>query len=138
MYCLLHLIKLDCLLKYFLRTLILMAQVSLRFPSRTNLKLHNISVTPKMVKNVMTNLNSSKVSGPDCIPVVVLNCNVNMCLMESCFSDYWKVSSVVTGAAAFDISKTFGRIWNADLLHKLKSYGISGQIFGFISSFLSN
>ena len=44
-------------------------------PSRANLKLHNISITPKMVKNVMTNLDSSKVSGPDCIPLVLLrNC----------------------------------------------------------------
>ena len=42
------------------------------FPSRTNLKLHNISVIPKMVKKVITNLDSSKASGPDCIPVVVL------------------------------------------------------------------
>ena len=40
------------------------------FPSRTNLKLHNISVTPKMVKKVITNLDSSKASGPDCIPVL--------------------------------------------------------------------
>ena len=40
------------------------------FPSVTNLKLH-ISVTPKVVKKVITNLHSSKVSGPDCIPVVV-------------------------------------------------------------------
>ena len=37
-----------------------------------------------------------------------------------------------------DISKAFDRVWHASLLHKLKSYGISGQIFGFISSFLSN
>ena len=45
------------------------------FPSRTNLKLHNISITPKMVKKVIINLDSSKASGPDCIPVVVLkNC----------------------------------------------------------------
>ena len=45
------------------------------FPSRTNLKLHNISITPKMVKKVIMNLDSSKASGPDCIPVVVLkNC----------------------------------------------------------------
>ena len=45
------------------------------FPSRTNLKLHNISVTPKMVKKVIMNLDLSKTSGPDCIPVVVLkNC----------------------------------------------------------------
>ena len=76
------------------------------FPSRTNLKLHNISGTPKMVKKVITNLDSSKAPGPDCIPVVVLkNCELelsyilvelfNMCLKESCFPDCWKVSSVV-------------------------------------------
>ena len=28
--------------------------------------------------------------------------------------------------------------WHAGLLHKVKSYGISSQIFGLISSFLSN
>ena len=45
------------------------------FPSRTNLKLHNVSVTAKMVKKVVMNLDLSKASGPDCIPVVVLkNC----------------------------------------------------------------
>ena len=76
------------------------------FPSGTNLKLHNISVTPKMVKKVITNLDLSKASGPDCIPVVVLkNCDpvlsyildelLNKCLKESCFPDYWKVSSDV-------------------------------------------
>ena len=43
-----------------------------------------------------------------------------------------------TRAAALDISKVFDRVWNAGLLHKLKSYEISGQIFGLISSFLSN
>ena len=43
------------------------------FPSRTNLKPHNISVTPKMVKKVTMNIDFSKASGPDCIPVVVLN-----------------------------------------------------------------
>ena len=36
------------------------------------------------------------------------------------------------------ISKAFDRIWLARCLHKLKSYGISGQIFDLISSFLSN
>ena len=76
------------------------------FPSRTNLKLHNISITPKMVKKVIMNLDSSKASGPDCIPVVVLkNCEpelsyilaelFNMCLKESCFPNCWKVSLVV-------------------------------------------
>ena len=192
------------------------------FPSRTNLKLHNISITPKMVKKVITNLDSSKASGPDCIPVVVLeNCEPELSyilakLFNNC-PDCWKVSSMVpvfknvgerstaknyrpvsllsvvskvfeklvnnrivdhlekcglfsdcqygfrsfqstadlltvvtdkiarafnrygtTRAVALDISKAFDRVWHAGLLHKLKSYGISGQIFGFISSFLSN
>ena len=76
------------------------------FPSRTNLKLHNISVTPKMVKKVIMNLDLSKASGPDCIPAVILkNCEPEIsyilaelfkkCLKESCFPDCWKVSSVV-------------------------------------------
>ena len=43
-----------------------------------------------------------------------------------------------TQAVALDIYKAFDRVWHAGLLHKLKSYGISGQIFGLISSFLSN
>ena len=41
-------------------------------------------------------------------------------------------------AVALDISKAFDRVWHADLLHKLKSYGISGHIFGLTSSFLCN
>ena len=198
------------------------------FPSRTNLKLYNISVTPKMVRKVVMNLDLSKASGPDSIPVVVLkNCELelsyilaelfNKCLKESCFADCWKISSVVpvfkdvgerstaksycpvsrlsvvskvfeklvnnrindhlekcglfsdfqygfrssrstadlltvvsdriarafnrsgaTRAVALDISEAFDRVWHAGLLHKLKSNGISGQIFGLISSFLSN
>ena len=45
------------------------------FPSRTILKLHNIFVSPKMVRKVIMNFDLPKVSGPDCIPVVVLkNC----------------------------------------------------------------
>ena len=77
------------------------------FSFRTNLKLHNILVTPKMVKKAVMSLNLSKVSGPDCIPVIVLrNCEselsyipaelFNKCLQESCFSDCRKVSLVVT------------------------------------------
>ena len=46
--------------------------------------------------------------------------------------------SGATRAVALDISKDFDRVWHAGLLHKLKSYGISGQIFGLFSSFLSN
>ena len=45
------------------------------FPSRINLILHNISVTPKMIRKVVIYLDLSKTSAPDCIPVVVLkNC----------------------------------------------------------------
>ena len=198
------------------------------FSSRTNLKLHNISIIPKMVKKVIMNLDSSKASGPDCIPVVVLkNCEpelsyiqvklFNNCLkslvfqivgrshqwslylrmlgerstaknycpvslfsvvskvfeklvnnwivdhLEKCghFSDFQygfrssrstadlltvvsdKIArafnrSGATQSVALDISKAFDRVWHAGLLHKLKSYGISGQKFGIIFSFLSN
>ena len=198
------------------------------FRTRSNLKLHNISVTPKMAKKVIMNFDLTKAPGRDCIRVVVLkNCEpelfyisadlFNKCLKESCFPDCWKVSSVVpvfknvgerstaknyrpvsllsvfgkvfeklvnnrivdhlekcglfsdfqygfrssrstadlltvvsdritgafnrsgaTRAVALDISKAFDTVWHAGLLHKLKSYGISGQIFGLISSFLSN
>ena len=47
--------------------------------------------------------------------------------------------SGATRAVALDISKAFNRDWHACVLHKLESYGISGQVFGsLISSFLSN
>ena len=72
------------------------------FPSRTNLKVHDICVTPKIVKKVIMNLGLSKTSSPDCIPVVVLkNCEpepfyvlgefFNKCLKESCFPACWNV-----------------------------------------------
>ena len=41
-------------------------------------------------------------------------------------------------AVALDISKAFDRVCHAGHLYKLKSYGISGQIFSRISSFLGN
>ena len=59
-----------------------------------------------MVKKIIINLDLSKTSGPDCIPVVVLK-NFeselsyilpelfNKCLKESCFPDCWKVSLLV-------------------------------------------
>ena len=46
--------------------------------------------------------------------------------------------SGATRPVACDISKAFDGVWHAGLLHKLKSYGISGQVFGLISSILSN
>ena len=46
--------------------------------------------------------------------------------------------SGATCAVALDISKAFDRVFHGGLLHKLRSYGISSQIFGLIFSFLSN
>ena len=76
------------------------------FPSRTNMEQHNISVTPTMVKKVTMNLDLSKASDPDCVPVVVLkNCEPELsyilaelfskCLKESYLPDCWKVLLVV-------------------------------------------
>ena len=86
----------DCLLKTFLRTLDELGISLPVFPSRTNLKLHNISVTCIMVKKVITKLDSSKASHPDRILVVVLEyCKLKLsfiiaelfikCLKESCY-----------------------------------------------------
>ena len=76
------------------------------FPARTNLKLHIIFITPKLVRKVVMNLDLSKASVPDCIPVVVLkNCELELsyiltelfikCLKESCFPGCWKFSSLL-------------------------------------------
>ena len=43
--------------------------------------------------------------------------------------------SGATQAVAPDISKAFDKVWHTGLLHKLKSYGISDQIFCLISFF---
>ena len=131
------------------------------FPCRTNLKLHNIFVTPKMVKKVLTNLDSSKVSGPDCIPVVVLkNCEPEVsyilaeffkCLKEFCYPDCWKVSSVVSvfknvgeRSTAKDyrtvsllsvVSKVFGKLVNNRIVDHLEKCGLFSDFqYGFRSS----
>ena len=132
-----------------------------------------------MVKKVIMNLDLSKASGLECIPVVVLqNCEPELsyiladffkkCLKKSCFPVVSKLlegfqygfrssrsttdlltvvsdrvarafnRSGATQAVALDISKAFDRIWHAGLFCKLKSYVILGEIFGLISSFLSN
>ena len=46
--------------------------------------------------------------------------------------------SGATRAVTLDISKAFDKVWHAGFLDKIKSYRISGQILGLISSFLSN
>ena len=47
-------------------------------------------------------------------------------------------SGATRAVATLNISKAFNRICHAGLLQKLKSYGILGQIFGLVFSFLSN
>ena len=47
------------------------------------------------------------------------------------------IRSGATRAVELDISKAFDRVWHA-VLHKLKCYGISSQIFGLISCCLCN
>ena len=50
-----------------------------------------------------------------------------------------ELQGLLSGLGLLDISKAFfDRVWNGSPLYKLTSYGISGQIFGLISSFLSN
>ena len=62
------------------------------FPARNNLKSHNISLTPKVVKKVIIIFELSKASGPDCIPVVVLkNCEPELSyILAELFSDCLK------------------------------------------------
>ena len=69
------------------------------FPSRINLKLYNISVTPKMLKKVIMNLDLSKSSGPDCIPVVVLeNCE---CRLSFILAELFKMCLKESGSPGF-------------------------------------
>ena len=115
-----------------------------------------------MVKKVIKNLDSSKASDPDCIPVVVLkNCGpeisyilaklCNNCLKESCFPDCWKVSSVVplfknvwerSTAKSYRpvrllsvVSKVFEKLVNNRIVHHLEKCGIFSDIqYGVRSS----
>ena len=119
-------------------------------------------ITPKMVKKAISNLDSSKTSGPDGIPVVVLkNCEpelsfiltdlFNLCLKESCFPDCWKVSSVVPVfknvgersdpknyrpvSLLFVVSKIFEKLINDKLVRHLESVGLFSDFqYGFRSS----
>ena len=132
------------------------------FHFRTNLKLHSVSVTPRMVKKVIKNLDLSKGSGPDCIPVVVLkNCEpelsyilaevFNKYLKESCFPDCWKVSSLVpvfknvrekSTAKNFRpvsllsvVSKVFQKLVNNRIVDHLEKCGLYSYFqYGFRSS----
>ena len=114
-----------------------------------------------MVKKVVMNLDLSKASAPDCIPVVVLkNCEpelsfilaelFNKCLKESCFPDFWKVSSVVpvfknvgerSTAKNYRpvsllsvVSKVFGKLVNNRIVDHLEKCGLFSDFqYGFRS-----
>ena len=115
-----------------------------------------------MVKKVITNLDSSKSSDRDCIPVVVLKNHepelsyvlaelFNMCLKGSCFPNCWKVSSVVPifknvgerSAAKnyhlvsrlFVVSKVFGKLVNNRIVDHLEKCGLFSDFqYGLASS----
>ena len=104
------------------------------FPSRTNLKLHDIYVIPKMVKKVIRRLDSSKASSPDCIPVVVpKNCEselshilaevFNMCLNEACFPNCCKISLVVP------VFKNVGERYAAKNYHLVSFLSVVSRVF---------
>ena len=87
-----------------------------------------------MVRKVVVNLDLSKVSGPDCISVVVLeNCEpelsyilaeiFNKCLKESCFPDCWKVSSVIP------VFKNVGETSTAKNYHPLSLLSVVSKVF---------
>ena len=115
-----------------------------------------------MVNKVITNLDLSKESATDCIPVVVLrNCEpelflllvefFNKCLKESCFPDCWKVSSVVpvfknvgemSAAKNYRpvsllsvVNKVFEKLVNNRIVDHLEKCGLSSDFqYGFRSS----
>ena len=87
-----------------------------------------------MVKKVIINLDLSKASGPDCIPAVVLkNCEpelsyiltelFNMCLKESYFPGWWKVSSVVP------VFKNVGEKSTAKNYHPVRLLPVVSKVF---------
>ena len=198
------------------------------FPSRTPATISSISVTVRQVRRILRCLDTSKSSGPDGIPVIVLKeCAPELapvfsklfrkCLVVGEFPSCWKTASVVsipkkgcdssqpssyrpisllpvigkvfesvlnahllsylerhhllsdaqygfrygrstgdmlayvtehvsrvldrqgeTRSVALDISKAFDKVWHRGLLHKLRSYGIEGDLFQILISFLQN
>ena len=87
-----------------------------------------------MVKKVRTNLDFSKTSHPDSVPVEVLKNReselsyilaelFNKCLKESCFPDCWKVSSVVP------VFKNIGERSTAKNYHTVSLLSVFSKVF---------
>ena len=83
------------------------------------------------------NLDLSKASGPDCIPVVTLkNCEpklsyilaelFNKCLKESCFPDCWKISSVVP------VFNNVGERYTAKNYHSVSLLSVVSKVLGLL------
>lgn len=74
MRCVLHPISCDAKLfvEIFAQSFRLYVFLYLGFLFRTSLKLYNILITPKVVKKVTTDLDSSMFCGPHCILIAVL------------------------------------------------------------------
>ena len=198
------------------------------FPPLTDNYLSEVNITARDVGKLIDALDTTKSTGPDNIPSIVLKkiCPevapilaklFNRCLREKHFPDSWKISNVcpvyknsgdqsspsqyrpisllsiiskllesiinkrimhhllvnsllsdqqygfrscrstadvltvithrvsealdnghMTKSIALDISKAFDKVWHKGLLHKLLGYGINGNVFGLIKSFLSN
>ncbi len=76
------------------------------FPLRTDSILSNVDISSKKVSFIIASLDPSKASGPDGIPVIVLQkCSPELspllaklfrkCISESCFPSCWKVANVI-------------------------------------------
>ena len=76
------------------------------FPPKTDQLLHDCQITPAKVAAIVTRLDPSKATGPDGIPVIVLQkCSPELspilsrlfkkCISESCFPSSWKFPTVV-------------------------------------------
>ena len=87
-----------------------------------------------MAKKVITNLDLSKTSGPEYIPEDALKiCEPELsyilaelfhkCLKESCFSDYWRVSSVVP------VFKTVGERSTAMNYRPVTLFSVVSKVF---------
>ena len=102
-----------------------------------------------MVKKVIANLGSSKVSGPDCIPMVVLkNCEpelsyilaerFNMCLKESVFKNSGEMSTAKNYrpvSLLSVVSRVFEKLLNNKIVDHLEKCGLFSDFqYGFRSS----
>ena len=59
-------------------------------------------------------------------------------ITHNIFSNFDAKPPRETRGVFLDMSKAFDRVWHKGLLHKLKSYGVSGPLLNFIKLFLEN